>query len=483
MPTGRLVRVALVLAGVTGCIGVQGAPPADVTPLPPHLVEPVAEVWADAREGLASGSAAVRAAAYGRLAMFHHAQQLLLEADHLYGEAIAQANLAPTAAEGADSFRWLYLRGIVRRDRGQLDGAAGDFSAGLALRPEHALTHYRLGTTLLDQGDVEGAVSHLRRALVADANVAAALEALADAAIAKEEWRPARNLLERAWQAEPSASRLAYKRAMVERRLGDGQSAQRWLARRGLAAPTVADPLLLEVASLSLNPRFYLEAAANAEVRGEVDAALDAYDRAATLAPSDPSVGLALARALARHGREAAALAQSRRILSLDGTRARALHASLAMRQGELAEAERSFAQLAPAERESAGHLYWYWLAMSRLAQGECAGARPPLAEALRLAPAAGEVHLVVARTEAICGDADAALVRARALLGVRDDADTRLTLAFALLAGDPAAARRIAASHADHEDARLILAALATGKVPERPFAAPSGWWRPALP
>ena len=411
--------------------------------------------------------------------MFHHAQQLLVEAEHLYGEAIDEADGA--AADVAGAFRWHYLRGVVRRDRGQLDAAAGDFRAALAIRPEHALTHYRLGTALLDRGDAEGAATHLRRALAADASAAAVLEALADAAIAAEEWAQARSLLERAREAEPAANRLAYKLAVVERRLGNDQSAERWLAQRGLAAPTVDDPLLLEVAALSLNPRFYMEAAANAEARGEVEGAIEAYTLATTLAPNDASVGLALARALARHGRHAAALEQSRRILSLDRARVRGLHASLAMRQGEFTEAEQSYAELAAAEPEQASHLYW--LAMARLAQGACAKAHAPLAQALRLAPASGEAHLVAARTEALCGDSDAALVRARALLKVRDDADTRLTLAFALLAAEPLQAGRIATNHDDHEDARLLLDALASGKAPERPFAKGSAWWQPPLP
>ncbi len=478
----RAWRAALGSLTMACCIAVHAAQGEPALPLPPHLAQPVAAAWADERERLASGDATVRAAAHGRLAMFHHAQHLLAEAEQLYGEAIADARLAAggETAAVAGAFRWHYLRGVVRRDRGQLAGAAQDFRAALEIRPRHAASHYRLGTLLLDRGDVERATAHLQRALAADANSAAALEALADAAIATQEWSEARGLLERAWQAEP-AGRLAYKLAIVERRLGNDQIAERWLARRGRDAPTVHDPLLLEVAALSLNPRFFVEAAANAEARGEADAALAAYTQATSLAPNDASVGLALARALVRHGRPAAALEESRRILSLDGTPARALHASLAMQQGEHAEAERSYAELAAAEPEQASHLYW--LAMSRLAQGACAKARAPLAEALRLAPASGEAHLVAARTEALCGDADVALARARALLKVRDDADTRMTLAFALRAAQPREAMRIATSDGDHEDARLILDAVTSGRAPERPFAAGSAWWQPPLP
>ena len=65
----------------------------------------------------------------------------------------------------------------------------------------------------------------------------------------------------------------------------------------------------------------------------------------------------------------------------------------------------------------------------------------------------------------------------------VRDDADTRLTLALALLASDPVQARRIVANHSGHEDARLILAALASETTPARPFATDSKWWQPPLP
>lgn len=474
----RVWRAAFGLLAVAHCFAAQATSPNAAPPLPPHLVDPVAAAWAEVREELAGGDAAVRAKAHGRLAMFHHAQGLLPEAEHLYDEAIAGARLA---AAGAGAFRWHYLRGIARRDRGRLDAAVQDFQAALAIRPEHALTLYRLGTVLLDRGDAEEAASHLRQALAADATAAAVLEALADAAIAAEDWPQVRDLLERAWQVEPAASRLAYKLAIAERRLGNSERAGHWLGQRGLAAPTVYDPLLLEVAALSLNPRFYMEAAANAEARGEVDEALAAYAQATALAPNDASAGLALARALAWHGREADALEESRRILSLDGSRVRALHASLAMREGEFAEAEESFGKLAAAEPVQARHLYW--LAMARLAQGQCAEARDPIAQALRLAPTFGEAHLLAARTEALCGDADAALARARALLKVRADRDTRMTLAFALLPSDPAAARRIAASYGDDEDARLVLDALAAGRAPERPFAAGSRWWQPPLP
>ena len=474
------VAFALVLAWGAGALGAQQD---RAVALPPHLVDPVAAAWADVREELTSGDAAVRARAHGRLAMFHQAQQLLVEAEHLYGEAIVSAKLAAdgAAADVAGAFRWHYLRGVVRRDRGQLDGAAQDFQAALAVRPEHALALYRLGTALLDGGDAAAAAIHLRRALALDSTAAAVLEALADSAIATEQWPQARDLLERAWKAEPAAGRLAYKLAVVERRLGNEEGAERWLARRSTAASTLDDPLLLEVASLSLNPRFYLEAGANAEARGEVDEALAAYAQATKLAPTDASAGLALARALVRHDRGAAALAESRRILSLDEGRVRALHASLAMREGEFTEAERSYAELAEAKPEQASH--HYWLAMSRLAQGKCSEARAPLAQALRLAPAVGEAHLVAARTEALCGDADAALVRAHALLKVRDDTDTRLTLAFALLADEPLEARRIASDYGNHEDASLILDALALGRTPARPFAANSRWWRPPRP
>lgn len=472
--TARLLVVAC-------CVAVPAAP-SGAPPLPPHLVDPVAEAWAQARKGLASGDAVRRAWTHGRLAMFHHAQQLLPEAERLYDEAIADARLAEAAARtaAAGAFRWHYLRGIVRRDRGRVADAVEDFRAALAARPEHGLTLYRLGTALLDRGDAEEATAYLRRAL-ALGTTAAVLDALADAAISAEQWARARELLERAWQAEPAANRLAYKIAIVERRLGNAAQAEQWLAQRGLAAPTVDDPLLLEVATLSLNPRFFVEAAANAEARAEVEQALETYAQATALAPSDVGAGLALARALARHGRAADALEESRRILSLDGVRVRALHASLAMRQEEFAEAEESFGRLVAAEPEQASHLYW--LAMARLAQARCRDARAPLALALRLAPTFGEAHLVAARAEALCGDAGTALARARALLGVRDDSDTRMTLALALLPSDPAAARQIAASHDHHEDAHLVLSALAAGRMPKRPFAAGSTWWLAPLP
>lgn len=466
-----LIGVSLALAVLASAMPAAAA-------RPPHLAHAAQEAGARARAALAAAAdAPARAEAWGELAMFHHGQQELAEAERLYGSALAEL---PAGARARA--RWLYLRAVVRRDRGDVDGAIADYRALLAVDSRHFLASYRLGAALIDGGDPAAAAEALRAALALEPDSAAVHAALADAAIDLGDWAAARDHAERAWAIEPAATALAYKLALVHRHLGDRAGAERWLERRGDVAPAIDDPDLLAVAAQSLNARFYLEAAALAERRGEVREALSAFDTAVRLAPADPAIGIARARALDRAGMADDALLEIRRVAALAPERARALRASLAMRAGRHAEAAAAYAALALGDGSAAEHPYWQ--AMALLADGDCRAARAPLARALALRPNAGEAHLVAARAEALCGDAGSARERAEVLRRVRDDADTRLTVAFAALAaGDAAAARRLAAAESPHPDADMLLAAIDAGRAPARPFAPASDWWRPPLP
>ena len=459
----------------------------------------------------AATTAAERAAIWGNEGMLLHAQRRLGEAQDAYQRAIAEH----------ESARWRYLHGVALAESGALAESTTDFRRAVALAPDNMPAWYRLGTALLQAGDAAAAETALDQARVLAPESALVLAALADVSILLGEPQEALALLHAAYRLEPEAGQLAYKIASAHRRLGHVAEAEAWLERDpgNRLAPTIDDPILLEVASLSRTPRFYRMAADWALARGDVGAAVDALRNAVSLAPRDVALRERLAAMLAEHApREAladverllelapdsatgwrllawvlrlapnasarAAQAAARSLTLADLPATRGLAAALAMRDGRFATAQGHYRHLADAQPTEA-RLH-YWLGMSQLATGDCQGV-PPLQEALRLHGEWGEAHLALARAEAICSKAKSpdaqsrATARAVALLRARDDPDTRLTLALVLLAaGDVAAATDIARQQAPHPDATMLLEAIDHETLPNTPFASGSSWWVP---
>lgn len=474
------------------------------------LAAPLARALREA-QALAEAEAAAatdglgKARAYGRLGMFLQAQHLPWAAEQAYGRALA----------AADAPRWRYLRAVVREERGLLAEAIADYQRVTETAPDNIAAWYRLGAGRLLAGDGAGAETALDEALRRNPKLAIALVAKADVEMARRNWPAARQLLERAWALAPNTGLTAYKLALAHRAAGDGQGARRWLERRGgtNAKPKLDDPLLLEVAQLSLSARFFVKAGEWALERGELPAALAALENAVALAPEAADIRLTHARLLDMAGRTADALAAvrhvvaahpdnakawyqlawllrrgaaaaeaeaaARRSLALgENLPARILAAAFAMRGGRFALAVRDYAV---AQQTAPDNAYvHYWGGMAQLAAGDCDG-HAGLRAALGLRASWGEAHLALARADALCGSAATALRRASGLRRARDDADTRLTLAFAELAvGERDAAAERAAADAAHPDAALLREALANGGLPPRPFTAESRWWLP---
>ena len=451
---------------------------------------------------------AERAAAWGQLAMLYHAQDLFDEAADAYRNAIAEQ----------PALRWHYLLAVVLGERG--DGAIAEYRRALAAAAPgtHALSLYRIGLLQLLRGDHRAATAALREARKGMPASAAVLTALADAAAAQGDWEEAKALLQRAAALQPSAGRVAYKLALAHRQLGDHDAARRWLAKRNATAAAVDDPLLLEVAELRLSAKFFMSAGERAWQRGDPQEALAAWRKAVALAPEDVDAGLVYAHALGTLGQREAAILEARRVLAIDplsargwhvlalqlrgeadakaalgaaqravriggdGT-ARALLAALMMRSRQFEEAAAHYQILANEQPQAA--YYRYWLGMAQLGAGACPAARGRLAEALEIQANWGEAHIALARADALCGDTEArhaAHTRAKQLLAARADANTRITLAFTELAlGRTDAATLYANAALPNGDARMLLDALAKGRLPARPFAADSEWWLPA--
>ena len=453
-----------------------------------------------------------RADALGRLGMLYHAQDMLEPAGAAYRRALAEH----------PHWRWHYLLGVVLGDRGATSDAVATYRDALGAigddDPRRWLVHYRLGLLLLLEGDHRAAAEALGEARASMPESAAVLAALGDAAVADEDFETALALFRKAAALAPNAGRIAYKLALVQRRRGDIEAAQRWLAKRNPHAAPVEDPLLLEVAELSLSPKFFIKAGERAWERGERDDALAAWRKAAGLAPQDADAGLVYAHALGMMGQREASLAEVRRVLALhpDAARAwyllahalrdaedaseaidaarrslrlanddtaRTLLAALLMRVARFEEAASHYRTLG--ERQPDAAYYAYWLGLANLGAQKCPDALAPLRRALRQQPNWGQAHIALARAEALCGSNQErlqALAKSRQLVAARDSVDTRLTVAFAqLVLGSLRPAKKTAEADLPHPDAAMLLDAAERGVVPMRPFAAYSQWWLPA--
>lgn len=478
--------------------------------LSPGLAQAVVDAYGSARsEAAAAEDAAARADAWGRLGMFLHAQHLSGPAEWAYGLALAEKSDA----------RWHHLRGVVFEEQGEIEAALTDYRSALQLSRDDA-TALRLARGSLVAGDPAAAESALRGTDNDGGDSAIMLATRADIALARERWEDAAGLLERAHALEPEAGALAYKLAMVYRRLGNASAAREWLARRGdsNAVPQIDDSLLLEVAKLSLSARFFVKMGEWALARGDVDAASDSLARAVALAPGDTDIGLTYVHVLGIAGQRDAAVEEVGRLLDADAEtargwyllawllrtsadqseqvrareaarrslrlaedeRTRALAAALSMRDHRFEEAVADYQLLAAGAAERDQAYYLYWLSLAMLGHGDCR-ARGVLAKALGLRRQWGEAHLVMARAEALCGEAAIGRRRVEALLAVRDDPDTRLTKAFVELAsGNVRKAEVLAKDDLPHPDATMVLEALDGNGLPARPFAAGSVWWLP---
>ena len=504
-------RLSALLAAAVGVSAVAGdAPPSDV-PSEPASVEATlaAAVQATEQELQRLEDPGGRAEALGRLGMLHHAQDMLGPAEAAYRRALAEHR----------HWRWHYLLAVVLGDQGATRDAIAAYRDALALaEPGHWLAHYRLGLLLLLEGDHAAAADALGEAHAIMPKSAAVLAALGDAAVAREDFETARKLFGEAAALAPNAGRIAYKLALTHRRLGDIDAAERWLAKRNPHAAPVEDPLLLEVAELSLSPKFFIKAGERAWERGEREDALAAWRNAAALALHDADAGLVYAHALGMMGQRDASLAEVRRVLAqhpeaprawyllahalrdtehideaIDAARAslrfaddapaRALLAALLMRTARFDEAAAHYRTLSTRQPDTA--YYAYWLGLAHLGAQSCPEALPPLRRALRQESTWGQAHIALTRAEALCGSDEErrqALAKSQQLVAAQNSVDTRLTIAFAQLGlGRPTDARDAAGAELPHPDAAMLIESIDRAEPPPAPFAAGSDWWLPS--
>ena len=411
-------------AGREGAGGPAAAAAADVPEIDLSTMEPqVAERFAAARRAVVADPAS--AAAWGRLGMVAHAHELFAEAAAAYRRA---------ESLDAGDVRGPYFLGDVLTVQGEdLAAAEAAFRRALALRPDYAPAHWRLGAAHVAQGEPEEAARALERAVELAPDLQPARLALAQVRLSQGDLDRAEALLRQILRAEPEHAQALSTLANVAMRQGRGDEARR-IAERAEAAPfynLYSDPLMDQVVAEGASTVLIWERARAFLQNGRFEQAAIGLSRVVELQPDNADAHHQLALAYRELARPAEARRHLERVVALDPGRvdARIQLAALLLDEGRPGAAIphiEKVGELAPDDPEAGWHLG------RALAQaGEAGRAVEAFARAAARAEAAGRTPPVWGLNEwgsalARLGRLDAAAqVFRRALAVAPDDAQT----------------------------------------------------------
>lgn len=478
--------------------------------LPEELVDDIRRMKAHSDAELASETDPnVRAEILGQLAFIYHAQQMLKSAETAYEEALSNDEV----------YAYRYLLAIIVLQRGDTEEAIAHLDQVVLSNPDYVPAWYRLGNLKLLRGDVSGAETAFLNSQKIYADSAAIMVGVADVALAREDWEGAIEQLEKAAVFAPNNGQIAYKLVTAYRQLGDQEKVDQWmpLANTSMQPPPLTDPLMVELAGLSRSGRFFSQAADWAFQRGDREAARDALLQATQLEPSNLEYALKYAAFLELTGAIDEAVTEIKRFLTIredaasawfflarlfreseDGEEYlqglvavqkaieldseedlyRALAAAMSLQAALYPHAQEYYMQLV--ERNPSNPYFYYWFALSRLAERQCDG-REALERAVSLRRNWGEAHVALARADAFCGELEAATQRLDALAKAAADRDIQSAQAYvSLLKGDVESARMLAEPLLPDPDAQMVVDAIEANSQPERLFADSSSWWIP---
>ena len=118
-----------------------------------------------------------------------------------------------------------YVLGVTRLNAGDVLGATEELREALGLQPDFVEARISLGTALYQIGDLDGAIEAYRAALRTQPDLVQAHVNLATVYMVKREWASARHELQTAVQLQPDLVRAHYALGIVRYGLGDSRGA------------------------------------------------------------------------------------------------------------------------------------------------------------------------------------------------------------------------------------------------------------------
>lgn len=204
------------------------------------------------------------------------------------------------------SYRGLLARGDEALSAGDTFGAIEAFSGAVALRPDSMLAHLRRGETYRRRGELEAATRDLRAATTLDEAAPLPLELLADVYYARQRFDRAVETYRLRLKRDSRAPRVHYKLALAHYRLGRIDSAR----------ASLSDAIALD--ARMPDAHYLLGLCLRDQQRPQE--AVDAFERAITLAPGLIPAREELAALYERVGRYPSQLEQLQVLAALDSS-------------------------------------------------------------------------------------------------------------------------------------------------------------------
>lgn len=204
------------------------------------------------------------------------------------------------------SYRDLLARGDAALIAGDTVGAVEAFSGAVALRPDSMLAYLRRGDTYRRRGELDAATRDLRAAVSLDQAAALPLELLADVYVARQRFDRAIDTYARRLRLDDRAPHIHYKLALAHYHVGQVDR----------ATASLADAIALDA---RMPDAHYLLGLCHRDQERQQDA-VEAFERAVTLAPGLIPAREELATLYERTGRYPSQLEQLQVLAALDST-------------------------------------------------------------------------------------------------------------------------------------------------------------------
>jgi tetratricopeptide (TPR) repeat protein len=307
--------------------------------------------------------------------------------------------------------RWPYYMGMLMRQKGDFEAAAGLFEQILEGHSDDVLARLRLAEALLELEQAEAAKQHLESVLNADTGIAYAYFLLGQIAYDSGDYETAVEHFETVLGLQPLASQVHASAAMAHRNLRNVEKTTYHLERRGQTPVQLRDPRVIELEA------FKNQSGANALTRGQKLIDQGRYDEAIevlgqAVETDSTNASTFLSRGVARYfaGDEAGAIEDFRHTLLIDPTKSKA-HYNLGAIFGAAGKnglAERHYrSAIEHNPRHGNAHLE---LADLLRRAGDCPQAVPLYDQALELMPGSNATRQHLAICHAVLGEYRAAL-------------------------------------------------------------------------
>jgi len=437
--------------------------------------------------------------------------------------------------------RWVYAQGVLAREQKQSAAALGYFDRAFALDKEYLPIRVALASAHIEKGDIEAARSVMAEYTAKHDDQPAAYALLGEIALRQKRYAEAIDALNRAIKLDPKATQLYARLAEAYTGAGNAQAAADARGKAGNVPVQLADPLGQGLVAPSAASReaaadpftknideaaFFLSARQYDAARARLDAALKQRPNEAVLLAMYSRVEASAGNLAAAKSRADAAIAAdpnnalaylsegvASEMSNDDAGAQRAYEkaitlkpnlpdprqrlANLLLRTGRAQAAADQYRQLLkinPADGES-----WGRLVASNVASGQCAVALKDVNEGLAKRSTDNFLLQLFVRLASTCTAANAeekrmALDYGGKLYHESDAAQIGEAYALSLAAAgkwDEAVKTQQAAMfvlvrngvRAEVPAYRAMLTQLQAKKLPDRPWAAESGWYKPSRP